>query len=129
MRTVALLIGFLAIAACGGKDDSSATLPPASSPAPTPPVTTSPTSTAAPSDTTAPSTTGQPATSEPTSTTNLSTTAPPATTAAPPSGPTPGVAVVYAALKSIDRKGQAVRIADVMEETHAKIGSALPKTA
>ena len=33
------------------------------------------------------------------------------------------VAVVYAALKSIDRKGQAVRIADVMEETHAKIGS------
>ncbi len=33
------------------------------------------------------------------------------------------VAVVYAALKSIDRKGQCVRIADVMEETHAKIGS------
>jgi predicted dehydrogenase len=33
------------------------------------------------------------------------------------------VAVVYAALKSIDRKGQSVRIADVMEETHAKIGS------
>ena len=33
------------------------------------------------------------------------------------------VAVVYAALKSIERKGQAVRIADVMEETRAKIGS------
>ena len=33
------------------------------------------------------------------------------------------VAVVYAALKSIDRKGQSVRIADVMEETHAKIGT------
>jgi predicted dehydrogenase len=33
------------------------------------------------------------------------------------------VAVVYAALKSIDRKGQSVRIADVMEEAHAKIGS------
>src|SRR5688572_19074801 len=28
------------------------------------------------------------------------------------------VAVVYAALKSIERKGQSVRIADVMEETH-----------
>ena len=34
------------------------------------------------------------------------------------------VAVVYAALKSIDRKGQAVRVADVIEETHAKIGTA-----
>jgi predicted dehydrogenase len=33
------------------------------------------------------------------------------------------VAVVYAALKSIDRKGQAVRVADVIEETHAKIGA------
>ena len=33
------------------------------------------------------------------------------------------VAVVYAALKSIDRKGQAVRVADVIEETHAKIGT------
>ncbi|HET9403538.1 MAG TPA: Gfo/Idh/MocA family oxidoreductase [Burkholderiales bacterium] len=33
------------------------------------------------------------------------------------------VAVVYAALRSIDRKGQCVRIADVMEETHARIGS------
>jgi predicted dehydrogenase len=33
------------------------------------------------------------------------------------------VAVVYAALKSIDRRGQSVRIADVMEETHAKIGT------
>ena len=33
------------------------------------------------------------------------------------------VAVVYAALKSIDRKGQAVRIADILEETHARIGS------
>lgn len=33
------------------------------------------------------------------------------------------VAVVYAALKSIDRKGQSVRIADIMEETHAKIGT------
>jgi predicted dehydrogenase len=32
------------------------------------------------------------------------------------------VAVVYAALKSIDRKGQAVRVAEVIEETHAKIG-------
>jgi predicted dehydrogenase len=32
------------------------------------------------------------------------------------------VAVVYAALKSIDRRGQSVRIAEVMEETHAKIG-------
>jgi len=34
------------------------------------------------------------------------------------------VAVVYAALKSIDRKRQAVRVADVIEETHAKIGTA-----
>src|SRR5687768_3769518 len=34
------------------------------------------------------------------------------------------VAVVYAALKSIDRKGQAVRVSDVIEETHAKIGTA-----
>ena len=33
------------------------------------------------------------------------------------------VAVVYAALKSIDRKGQCVRIADVIEETRAKIGA------
>jgi len=33
------------------------------------------------------------------------------------------VAVVYAALKSIDRKGQCVRIADVMDEARAKIGS------
>ena len=33
------------------------------------------------------------------------------------------VAVVYAALKSIDRKGQCVRIADVMEETRANLGS------
>ncbi len=33
------------------------------------------------------------------------------------------VAVVYAALKSIERKGQCVRIADVMEEAHAKIGN------
>ena len=33
------------------------------------------------------------------------------------------VAVVYAALKSIDRKGQCVRIADVMEETRARLGS------
>jgi hypothetical protein len=33
------------------------------------------------------------------------------------------VAVVYAALKSIERKGQAVRIADVMEETRARIGA------
>jgi predicted dehydrogenase len=33
------------------------------------------------------------------------------------------VAVVYAALKSIERKGQSVRIAEIMEETHAKIGS------
>ena len=33
------------------------------------------------------------------------------------------VAVVYAALKSIERKGQSVRIADVMEEAHAKIGN------
>jgi len=33
------------------------------------------------------------------------------------------VAVVYAALKSIERKGQAIRIAEVMEETRAKIGS------
>src|SRR5262249_32023987 len=32
------------------------------------------------------------------------------------------VAVVYAALKSIERRGQAVRIADIMEETHEKIG-------
>lgn len=32
------------------------------------------------------------------------------------------VAVVYAALKSIDRKGQCVRLADVMEEARAKIG-------
>jgi predicted dehydrogenase len=34
------------------------------------------------------------------------------------------VAVVYAALKSIDRKGQAVRVADIIEETHARIGTA-----
>ena len=33
------------------------------------------------------------------------------------------VAVVYAALKSIDRKGQSVRIADVIEESRAKISS------
>jgi len=33
------------------------------------------------------------------------------------------VAIVYAALKSIDRKGQAVRIADVMEESRAKLGT------
>jgi predicted dehydrogenase len=33
------------------------------------------------------------------------------------------VAIVYAALKSIDRKGQAVRIADVMEETRARIAA------
>ena len=33
------------------------------------------------------------------------------------------VAVVYAALKSIERKGQAMRIADVVEEAHARIGS------
>ena len=33
------------------------------------------------------------------------------------------VAVVYAALRSIDRKGQSVRIGDVMEETRAKIGA------
>ena len=33
------------------------------------------------------------------------------------------VAVVYAALKSIDRKGQAVRVADVIEETRAKVGA------
>ena len=33
------------------------------------------------------------------------------------------VAVVYAALKSIERKGQSVRIADVIEETRAKIGA------
>ena len=33
------------------------------------------------------------------------------------------VAVVYAALKSLDRKGQCVRIADVMEETRARIGT------
>ncbi|MCC7484974.1 MAG: Gfo/Idh/MocA family oxidoreductase [Burkholderiales bacterium] len=32
------------------------------------------------------------------------------------------VAVVYAALKSIERKGQAVRIADIIEEAHARIG-------
>jgi hypothetical protein len=33
------------------------------------------------------------------------------------------VAVVYAALRSIERKGQAVRIADIMEETRARIGA------
>jgi len=33
------------------------------------------------------------------------------------------VAVVYAALRSIDRKGQCVRIADVIAEARAKIGS------
>ena len=33
------------------------------------------------------------------------------------------VAVVYAALKSIDRKGQCVRIADVMEETRSRISA------
>ena len=33
------------------------------------------------------------------------------------------VAVVYAALRSIDRKGQSVRIADILDETRAKIGS------
>ena len=33
------------------------------------------------------------------------------------------VAVVYAALRSIERKGQAVRIADVMEETRARIAA------
>jgi predicted dehydrogenase len=33
------------------------------------------------------------------------------------------VAVVYAALKSLDRKGQYVRIADIMEETRSRIGA------
>lgn len=33
------------------------------------------------------------------------------------------VAVVYAALKSIDRNGQAIRVADVIEETRAKTGA------
>lgn len=33
------------------------------------------------------------------------------------------VAVVYAALKSIERKGQCVRISDVMEEARARIGA------
>jgi predicted dehydrogenase len=33
------------------------------------------------------------------------------------------VAIVYAALKSIDRKGQAVRIADVLEEARARVAS------
>jgi predicted dehydrogenase len=33
------------------------------------------------------------------------------------------VAVVYAALKSIDRKGQCVKIADIMEETRVRIGA------
>ncbi len=33
------------------------------------------------------------------------------------------VAVVYAALKSIDKKGQAIRVQDVIEETRAKIGT------
>jgi hypothetical protein len=33
------------------------------------------------------------------------------------------VAVVYAALKSLDRKGQCVRIADIMEETRARISA------
>ena len=33
------------------------------------------------------------------------------------------VAVVYAGLKSIERKGQSVRVSEVMEETHAKIGA------
>ena len=33
------------------------------------------------------------------------------------------VAVVYAALRSIDTKGQCVRIADVMEEARARIGA------
>jgi predicted dehydrogenase len=34
------------------------------------------------------------------------------------------VAVVYAALKSIERKGQAVRIADVIEESRSKLPQA-----
>ena len=33
------------------------------------------------------------------------------------------VAVVYAALKSLERKGQCVRLADVMEESRARIGA------
>jgi predicted dehydrogenase len=33
------------------------------------------------------------------------------------------VAIVYAALKSVDRKGQAVRIADVLEEARARIAA------
>jgi predicted dehydrogenase len=33
------------------------------------------------------------------------------------------VAVVYAALKSLDRKGQCVRIADIMEETRSRISA------
>jgi predicted dehydrogenase len=33
------------------------------------------------------------------------------------------LAIVYAALKSVDRKGQAVRIADVMDETRARIAA------
>jgi len=33
------------------------------------------------------------------------------------------VAIVYAALRSIDRKGQCVRLSDVIEETRAKLGA------
>jgi hypothetical protein len=33
------------------------------------------------------------------------------------------VAVVYAALKSIERRGQGVRVADVLEEARAKVDS------
>jgi hypothetical protein len=33
------------------------------------------------------------------------------------------VAVVYAALKSIERKGQYVRVAEVMEEARSRIGA------
>jgi hypothetical protein len=33
------------------------------------------------------------------------------------------VAVVYAALRSIDRKGQTVRIVDVMEEARSRISA------
>src|SRR5262249_689033 len=33
------------------------------------------------------------------------------------------VAIVYAALRSIDRKGQSVRLSDVIEETRAKLGA------
>ena len=100
MKTVTVLIGCLVLAACGSKDDLSATIAPASSPAPTTaqPSTVPPATDAQPTATTTAPATSPPASSNLT-TTPTSTVAPttePATTAPAAAGPTTGTAVVYA---------------------------------